>query len=310
MLSAEEQAAYQEILRQMKEHVSQFITPISENLSNDHGQPAGSGTYVTINGSVYLVTNEHVAEKMKKKGISHLPSPGDHWHRVAEPMQALTYPVDLGVAPIRPESWAMASQSSLPIERFDDEYAPVPGELLFFCGYPGYPRRAIAEFEIRQPYSTNFGYLTIPAVPMITFEVGDPSRTPREFIPDIHSLIHYGGVALRGDDGDVRESPDARGFSGTLVWDTKFIACQGEGWNPSMSRVCGQIHRWNDGHEVLITTKVQHLRDSLLNAVRREAAYFNWISREEPLWDDLTDWEFAERRIPRLSSSSIPEMPE
>lgn len=300
MLSREERAAFEHILKEMARHVDQFITPISQPEDEDRGRPVGSGTYLQINGCTYLVTNEHVARWMLESGIAHLPHRGDNYRRLP-PINVLDFPVDVGIVRLDHASLDGATQVPLPIDRFDERYDPVPGEILFLCGYPVYARRGITEYEIRQPHGTHFGFLSPPGVPVLTYPVMEPDRFPAGLDREFHAVVNYEGLAFRSGEEGPRESPDPSGLSGSLLWDTKFMACEGEGWSPSMARVCGQINRWNDERGLLIATKVEKLREALLSSVRHEAAYFNWIDRGQPLWDDLADWVLTERSIPRLS---------
>lgn len=301
MLSREEQVVYEHILGEMARHVHQFITPISKILSQDRGRAAGSGTYVLINGAIYLLTNEHVAKEMLENGIAHLPRHDDNYRRLVQPMAVLDFPIDVGLARIDSASWGGATQKSLSVDRFDDKYCPVDGEVLFICGYPGYARRAVAEGEIRQPRETQFDWLSIPAVPILTYPVNDPERFPWSLDRRYHVVVNYEGLAHRSGKG-LHETPDPMGFSGSLLWDTKFFACGGDNWTPSMARVCGQIQRWDDERGLLAATRVEWLREAMLSAVRHEAAFFNWIRRGRPLWENLVDWTWAEQSVPRLSS--------
>jgi hypothetical protein len=296
MLSCEERAAYEHVSGEMARHVDRFITPISQPEDDDRGRPVGSGTYLQINGFVYLITNEHVARWMMESGIAHLPRRDDKYRRLS-PIRVLDFPVDVGIARLDNPSWDGATQVPLPIDRFDDLYAPETEEILFVCGYPVYARRGLTEYEIRQPHRTHFGYLSPPAVPILTYPVSDPDRFPSGLDREIHAVVNYEGVAFRPGEKGLRESPDPSGLSGSLLWDTKFMACEGKGWSPSMARVCGQINRWNDERGLLIATKVEKLRIALLSSVRHEAAFLNWIGRGQPLWDDLVDWDLAERSI-------------
>lgn len=300
MLTLEERIAYEHILQEMARHVDRFITPISEILDDDCGRAAGSGTYLRMNGSVYLLTNEHVAVKMLNKGVAHLPRRDHSYHRLVQPMSVLSFPIDLGLTRVDPASWDGATQQALLIDRFDETYCPVDGEILFVCGFPGYARPAIAEGEIRYPREARFGLLSTPAVPILTYPVREGSRLPSGLDPLLHAAVNYEGLAHRPGD-DLREAPDPRGFSGSVLWDTKFIATNSDEWTPAMARVCGLIHRWNDEHSVLIATKVEWVREALLSALRHEAAYLNWIDRGRPLWQDLIDWCLAEQAIPRLT---------
>jgi len=69
-----------------------------------------------------------------------------------------------------------------------------------------------------------------------------------------------------------------------------------------LSRIVGVIHRWDIKSESLIATRIEVVRDFLLDTIRHEAAYFKWLARGAPQQDDWRDWFEVVRAIHRLSS--------
>jgi hypothetical protein len=57
-------------------------------------------------------------------------------------------------------------------------------------------------------------------------------------------------------------------MSGSLLWDTKFVANRRKGapWSASDARVCGLVWAALDHPEIVIATKIEHVKSS-----------FNWL---------------------------------
>ena len=88
-------------------------------------------------------------------------------------------------------------------------------------------------------------------------------------------------------------------MSGSLLWDTKFIASKlrREKWTAEKSEVCGLLWAAHATPEVAVATRIEHFRGILLDLLRHEAAYFHWIERDRPLWDADIDWTWAVETI-------------
>src|SRR5207244_4091418 len=107
------------------------------------------------------------------------------------------------------------------------------------------------------------------------------------FDSDKHVAIHYPARAHRNADGPEVEVPNAKGMSGSLLWDTKFVATTsaGRNWTPELAKVCGLVWAAHPRPEVIVATKIEHWRHILLHFLREEAAHFHWIDRGRPLWE-------------------------
>ena len=57
---------------------------------------------------------------------------------------------------------------------------------------------------------------------------------------------------------------------------------------------------WNKAPQSLIATRVETVREFLLEAIRQERAYEFWEARGRLLWDDQRDWFEAVKLIPDL----------
>jgi hypothetical protein len=52
--------------------------------------------------------------------------------------------------------------------------------------------------------------------------------------------------------------------------------------------------------EVVVATKIEHVREASLHLLKQEAAYYRWIDRGCPLGQAEIDWTLAEGDIPVL----------
>lgn len=187
-------------------------------------------------------------------------------------------------------------------ERLDEKFAPVESELLFWLGFPGSTAKRhelVTEWNTRYSW---FGHLETVGIPMLTQQVQLLMLGLPYFDAEKHVLLHYPSSAIRNTGQPREELPNPEGMSGSLLWDTRFVACTfaGQEWTVEKARVCGVIWAAHSKPEVIVATKIEYVRPSLLRFLRDECAYFRWIDRGRPLWDGLVDWTWAEQEIPDL----------
>jgi hypothetical protein len=194
-------------------------------------------------------------------------------------------PIDAAVARIDEDIFSTSGKQALPVGSIDERFRPEDGEILFIHGYPGVRSRwsALAEGILANtfPYATD--RIPLPA--------GYDDR------------LHF-AMSFPDDIWDSRFRsvirPNPRGLSGSAVWDTRYVAASGV-WAPADAKVCGLLWAYDERHQCLIATKIEAIRAFLLNALQREAAYFHWLQdRQAVLWDEITDWSWAEQRLPAL----------
>lgn len=272
----------------MSEHVRRFTTTISAVLSHEEGEHAGTGSYLCLNGKPYLFTNEHVAAVRTKHLVAH--QLGGCYVRLANPFQTFGYPLDLAIARIEDEAWTSVHHDSdtVPVTRLAIKHEPVENELLFVVGFSGE----------RSYFSPGFGSLFTPGTPYLTQEVA----VPEEWENQATFALHYNSEKATSVDGSTRGLPNAHGFSGSLVWDTKAMRCLREQteWGPELAEATGIVWGWPTSAVCLLATKIEYVREFLLHALRREAAYFSWQSRGCPQGDDWIDWHRGVKEISHL----------
>lgn len=286
----------------MARHVWPFTTPIVREAVSGQVQSHGSGSYLTLHGANYLLTNEHVITDANGDRIFHLPGPTDDFFPLAETIYQDPWPVDAALARMGME-WTGTGKSSINSTLFDHAFSAVDKELLFFLGYPGStaPRTAIgaSSAEIRH---SMFGYIRdLPGIPFVTQK--EPTVEPLEFFdPSYHLMFHYPERAYPSRDAQPVPILYPGGISGTLLWDTKYLACRaaGQEWSPDRARVCGLICRDARERRLMMATKIEFVRPLLLHWIRKERAFLNWLDREKPLWESSVDWNWSEGQFPDL----------
>jgi len=287
----------------MVEYVKNLVTPIALSRTEGRGEALGTGNYIGINGAAYLLTNEHVIAEGVGGHLGHLPGPTDDYVAMAHRIFTAEQPIDLALMRLGDE-WNEATKGVATISMFDQSYAPVEGEFLFFIGYPG-TRATRLQTPIRALHGrhTAFGGpIDNLAVPIITQAFSGNPGPLLSFDPSYHTAIHLPARAPRMAGSPSEDLPNANGMSGSMLWDTKFVAHANRGiqWGPHLAKVCGLIRTAYTSPEVAGFTRVEHLLPVLLDWIRHERAFIHWVDRGEPLWQENVDWEWAEREFPEL----------
>ena len=137
---------------------------------------------------------------------------------------------------------------------------------------------------------------------MLTQAVEDVVPNLPAYDANFHVALHYPASAIRQPGEEENELPNPRGMSGSLLWDTRFVADtrNGRDWRPDHARVCGLIWAAHTTPEVVIATRIEHLRPALLSFLQHEAAYYSWVNRGRPVWQEMVDWAWAEEAITDL----------
>jgi hypothetical protein len=238
-----------EVSKKMCEHIKNFVTPISRVLSDTDGEHLGSGSYFHFKGNKYLITNEHVARHLSNNPLTHKFNENDTILKLTNPMISLKAPIDVAICKIENSHWKRLEHTSnaIPFDRFSKTHSPVEGELLFFIGYSG---------ERSEFY---FNYLKTSGTPYLTQELTNMSDI-NEANSEFHFALLYSSDKATSID-DTSSLPDPHGFSGSLVWDTKVVACINEGteWSPDLAMVTGIVWGWPSSAACILATKVEHL---------------------------------------------------
>ncbi|HEY6872289.1 MAG TPA: hypothetical protein VI298_06115 [Geobacteraceae bacterium] len=236
-------------VNRMIDHVAPFVTPISKVLSDTEGEHHGTGSYFEIDSTKFVITNEHVARHLSRQALTHQFLGNENIIRLTNPAYCIPAPVDIAISRIEENIWCKFKHDSLaiPISRFAKKHAPVGTEVLFFAGYSGERSKFL------------FGNLISRGTPYLTQESPFPSKV-KEADANFHFSLHYPPDLAISVDGSSH-LPNPHGFSGSLVWDTKRVAClhAEKEWHPEMAEVTGILWGWPSSVACILATKVEHM---------------------------------------------------
>jgi hypothetical protein len=241
------------VKHEMTHHVKHFITPISKVLTDsetgeEYGNHLGSGTFIEIENIKYIITNEHVAKYINNNPLAYQYWNCDSVLRIKNNFEVLPEPVDVAVVNIEEKAWNITSHESIPIpiDRFMSKHEPVIGEMLFMIGYSGERSKFL--------YKT----LVNPGTPYLTQE---KIFTQDSGENEAHFAIHYEPDEAVSFEDSYQGLPSPHGFSGSLVWNTRYVEFNQKRikWSPSNAKVTGLIYKWEQNKTCLWATKVEQL---------------------------------------------------
>ena len=228
--------------------VDGFTTPVSRVIEHDYGELEGTGSYVEIDNRRFLVTNEHVAACRSTHSLAHQFAKCSDVYRTLHPFVCVTYPNDIAMCAIDDSVWfrTMHGARAIPINRFADHHSPTEHELLFLCGYSG----DTSKFLFNQLNCERLQYLTQEV--LMPTDFGDCQY---------HFAVHYLPDRATTIKDGARGLPRPPGWSGTLVWNTRYreTVQAGGNWMPSLARITGVIWGWPSGEGCLLATRVEHI---------------------------------------------------
>jgi hypothetical protein len=244
------------VTNDMKEYTKQFVTPISKVIDHNTGEAWGTGNYLELHKQRYLLTNEHVAEALKSNPLGHQFLNTDSVFRATQPFDYFKWPLDVAVSPIEEKVWATEPHGSVPIpeSKFALAHAPVDAEVLFLKGF----KAAMVPFlfDTLITNATSYGCQEIPIPP------DDHRLNPR-----FHFALDYRPDSTTSLDG--RDLPTPDGFSGSLVWNTRFVemSINRQPWDANCAQVTGLVWGWPSSRACLVATRIEYIRSFLLRAV-------------------------------------------
>jgi hypothetical protein len=232
----------------MKAATRPFVTPLIHEAS---GEPTriGSAAYVELTSDgVSLITCEHVARYQNQR---HLPF--GRKRPVPLTGTACTDRLPLDVASIRLNGQSWQDQSSkaraLPWARFAQKHAPADDEILFFYGLAG---------ENSYSFYGKFSNIMTGYCTQEKRNTGDDDIFEMFWEPENTSLSPQTSSKIKQD----FKYDDAQGFSGSLVWNTRFVEKGSDinRWSPADALVTGLLRRWDPATRTLLVWRVEHLR--------------------------------------------------
>lgn len=279
------------ITRAMKGHTFRHICAVYGVFDEQFGELIGSGTVINLWGEAFVLTAHHVAQEKlspeldgtgrKYQGIAHSLRSGVPPRMISTPCYGMPRPYDLCLIQIDDSDM---DQEAVKLEQLAATSSLADRDMLFIQGFPGARSRAL--FGVN---SETLPFLTGPGI-----------ATCDWFDPRIHFAIDYPATGLVDELGNSSDLVVPGGLSGAPVWATG-RSNTGDNWDPSVARIIGVIHSWEQRDQILIGTRIEAVKGFLLQVLRSRYAYENWERRGRPSLDDWTDWFSSMEAIPNLS---------
>lgn len=247
----------------MQAHVEPFVTPLSTVIRDEDDNPIegkllGTGSYISTLGQIMLITNEHNLAKLETNSIGLQFRGNENVFKLHSPAYSCEYPFDIGFSLIRSEVWNLPelqphSALAIPESRLATVHKTAENELLFFMGYA------------LNGSTFMYGTLLSRGTAYMMREVDLPEgwcdsryHFAIEYRPDLAEAIGRGADLPRPD-----------GFSGSLVWNTRYIECTEKGvpWSPEYAEVTGIVWGWPTSTASLVATRIEHVRSFLLRTI-------------------------------------------
>lgn len=247
------------VVRAMQSFVAPYVTPISKVISDDEGRLLGTGSYIEMLGQRLLITNEHNVKALETHSLGLQLHGNDGVFKLHNSAPGLALPVDCAYSLISDHIWSTQAElqphqaRAVPGSRIAIAHMPVENELLFFRGYAG----ENSKFYFDTLLSTATSYLT-RETPLLA---GWGNAR-------FHFALHY--PPTKAISLDPRFTlPVPKGFSGSLVWNTRYVECvtQGIPWSPEEAQVTGIVWGWPPETASILCTRVEYLRSFLTTAL-------------------------------------------
>jgi len=236
------------ITDRMRRHTRPFVTPLSYR-TGPYRKLAGTGTYVARDGQHLVLTCEHVT-RLGNLEQRFFRSTTDH--RVQEPFIAKPEP-DVAWSIVPDDMWNGARDVSkaVPYERFALKHHVVDtAEPLFFRGFAC----ENAHDDLVKFHTHGSGYSSQQK------QEAEHSTRIFEMIWDPEKAKITSKTTRKAR--SVMKFRDPRGFSGSLVWNTRSLEVMQSGrkWRSPDAVITGIAHRYDSATKTLLVLRVEHLR--------------------------------------------------
>jgi hypothetical protein len=248
----------------MTERAQKYMTPVLLGHSDGSAELIGTGTYLQIDEQYYLLTCDHVTEFGEEKPIyvrldgreEVIPGPHGTIFKQPEDLSLGALPEDSGL------TGSQHNSAGLQLSAFALQHQPVEGEILFVLGTPGEGSAHIALLE------TTF----VNAEPILVSEAPRLSTDP----PFIFCISYRPETAIDVEGGSDRPALSPQGFSGSLVWNTRFVEFMqaNRPWSADCALVTGMLRRWDTGVTQLTCCRSEWILSFINTAMSSDPASF------------------------------------
>ena len=232
-----------EVTDRMLRHVRNFVCPLSFETETDV-HLIGTGSFIEVGKRTAIITCEHVADKQplnyKFADSENIYGYRGTWKSQRDPVDAS---ITNGVLCPSPSSHQVLKSHRFASAHIISKQA----ELLFFCGFAGENSKYVFEHH----FTNLTGYCT-------------QENAKAENI-DSSFEIHWPNGLEKWTNGTVEQAKkqikfsDPRGFSGSLIWNTRFVelGCDLINWSPNDAKITGLIKQFDQTNGVLLATPIE-----------------------------------------------------
>lgn len=247
------------VVKQIGDFVDSVVSAISlidyEDTRDPPGEHNGTGSFIALNGITYLVTCEHVARHGQGSYLGYSQFGSNFAVSMPTSFRGAPFPIDMDAAPISTANWQKVPHSAkcLGPSALAKQHLPVPGELFYIYGFPSDNATAFTGEHHHQ----GVGIFTREA-PYDARVEDEPPPIP---INGFHIFFSYGPELASQVSGSSATLPKGPGFSGSLVWNTRYVerCMRGETWTPHDLRVTALLWGHSMKAGLLVATPIDHL---------------------------------------------------
>lgn len=237
----------EDVTERMKAHTRPFITPLGTETPQTV-RLVGTGNYLERDGQRILLTCQHVASTQPMH-YRFFGNDSVFEHRGAWRMDP--HPIDAAGALLSDQAWTAVSHqaATVPLSGFAPKHETKErAELIFFYGFAG--ENADYGFEVHQ--TNGSGYCSQEKE-----NTGDDQSF--EIFWEPSNTRHTAATSQEARAAVKFCNP--QGFSGSLVWDTRYLEVTqaGRTWTPEEAVVTGLLRRWDSQRQTLLVWRVEHL---------------------------------------------------
>ncbi len=190
----------------LKNQTARTIAAFYGATDPDHGELVGTGVFVEINDTVFILTADHVASALLKYPVGAYSNGSDKPHPIQTPFLRCKEPnLDLAILPLSPSSIVIGNVIPLILSDFAAQSELEQREIVFIHGYPDKESRFSA--LANGIYSNSLPYSTFEGI-----------ATWTDFDPNLHFALEYDqSEAQRDERGAEAWLKDPPGLSGSGV---------------------------------------------------------------------------------------------
>lgn len=248
MTQARWDAICNDVTDQMLAYTRPFVTP----LTTENTQAVwltGTGSFVDLDARRILLTCEHVS---RDKPVHYSFYSSDDVFESAAWTEDTRQSVDAAFTEIDATAWNATTHraAAVPAATFAQRHRTSQREeLLFFRGFAG--DNATYGFGIHN--ANGSGYCSQEVQNGSDAAIFEMNWNPQQ-------ARYTNGTSSAARSAVTFNNP--RGFSGSLVWNTRYLEVTESGgqWSPADAVITGLLRRWDTAKGTLLVWRVEHLR--------------------------------------------------